>query len=281
MEHSNRIDDEQLLDLLDGRLSGQAREDVMAALRADSEEAVRIVELMANDIALRRLGERMLERDVPQRLGAMLDAARGDLDTIAQQRRPARQASARGPLRKLARPLAASMIFLLGLGLGWYGYDRMVPRLTDNDIAYSDAMTAFSFYIDEPGAPLQFSHEQLDDFLPRVREALGRDLSPPDLAAQGFEFFTARLLPGTGGQAVMYLYQNISDPADRIGIYVWRMRTDGRPAGPLPRDQGQFVSRSWNDDDLGYTLLSTPGDRDFDLLEGDIRNHFMPVLTDG
>ena len=249
MEHGNRIDDEQLLDLLDGCLAGQARADVMEALRADSDEAVRIVELMANDIALRRLSDRMLEREVPQRLSAMIDAA--------------------------------SLLFLIGLGLGWQGNDRLVPRLTDNDIAYSDAMTAFSFYADDPASPVQFSHEQMDAFLPKVREALGRDLSPPDLLAQGFEFFTARLLPGTWGQAVMYLYQNTSDPADRIGIYVWRMRTDGSPAAPLPRDQGQFVSRSWNDQDLGYTLLSTPGERDFELLESDIRNHFTPTTTGG
>ena len=275
MEHGNRIDDAQLLDLLDGRLTGQARADVMEALRADSDEAVRIVELMANDIALRRLSDRMLEREVPERLSAMIDAARGDLETVAQA------SSRRGRLRKMMLPIAASLLFLLGLGLGWQGYDRLVPRLTDDDIAYSDAMTAFSFYVDDPASPIQFSHEQMDAFLPKVREALGRDLSPPDLLAQGFEFFTARLLPGTGGQAVLYLYQNTNDPADRIGIYVWRMRTDGREAAPLTRDQGQFVSRSWNDQDLGYTLLSTPGDRDFELLESDIRNHFMPTMTGG
>jgi len=105
---------------------------------------------------------------------------------------------------------------------------------------------------------------------------MGRDLSPPDLLAQGFEFLAGRLLPGAGGQAVLYLYQNASDPGDRIGIYVWRMRADGHRSAPLPREAGQFVSRSWNDTDLGYTLLSTPRERDFDLLEGDIRKHFDP-----
>lgn len=282
MDPIDRIDDERLQDFLDGRLDRDGHRQMIESLRAQPAEAIRIIELLANDRVLKRLGERMLERDVPAHLSAMIDAARGDLDSMARKRSPLPAASARrGRLHVLRRPLAAAIVFLIGLGLGWYGFDRLVPRLNDSDIAYSDAMTAFSFYTEDPESPIQYSHEQIDQFLPRVREALGRDLAPPDLLEQGFEFFAARLLPGAGGQAVLYLYQNASDPADRIGIYVWRMRTDGQPAAPLPRDTGQIVSRSWNDQDLGYTLLSTPSERDFDVLEGDIRKHFTPPAAAG
>jgi len=276
MEQRDTINDEQFQDFLDGRLDQEARTQVIQALGAQPEQAVRIVELLVNDAALRRLGQAMLEPDVPQHLTAMIEASRGDPGRAAQQHRNSSGPTTPKGQRAYLRPLAASVLFLLGLGLGWYGFDRIVPQLSDSDVAYSDAMTAFSFYVDEPGAPIQYSHAELDTFLPRVREALGRDLSPPDLLAQGFEFLAGRLLPGADGQAVLYLYQNASDPGDRIGIYVWRMRADGHRSTPLPREAGQFVSRSWNDTDLGYTLLSTPRERDFELLEGDIRKHFDP-----
>ena len=266
--------DDPIQDFLDGRLDREARQAVIAGLRAQPEEALRVVELIAGDATLRRLGHATLTDDVPERLTAMVAAAR----RTAQGRPTAKPAARRtGRMPALARPLAACVLLALGLGLGWIGSDRLVPRLNDADLAYSDAMTAFSFYVETPDAPIQYSHEQLDVFLPKVREALGRDLAPPDLLGQGFEFLAARLLPNAGGQAVFYLYQNASDPADRIGIYVWRMRSDGRPTAPLPRQSEQFVSRSWDDGGLGYTLLATPAERDFDLLQGDIRKHFDPI----
>ena len=155
------ISEDQIQDFLDGRLDREASLKVIESLRTHPAEAVRIVELMANDAALRRLGAAMIEREIPRRLTAAIDATRADRDDLAYKRRAAPVAPSRRRLRALARPLAASLLFVFGLGLGWYGSDRLVPRLGDSDLAFSDAMTAFSFYVEEPDAPIQYSHAEL------------------------------------------------------------------------------------------------------------------------
>ena len=256
-------DESRLQDFLDGRLDDSQRAALLGGLAARPSASRRVVQLMANDAALKRSAARMLDEAVPEQLLAAIREPR------VVPLRPRR-----GPLMRRTMDIAAlAAVLVLGLFVGWFAHNRLIPLQDFTQAAYSNALTAFAFHLEDPEYPIEFTRDRMDDLVPYTVAAVGQPISPPDLGARGFDLVGGRLLPVASGRAVMYLYRNRDDTRDRISIYVWRPNgTDNGSA--LADSRYDIVSRTWMRNGIGFTLLALPGQGDIDALATEVRSQF-------
>ncbi len=150
---------------------------------------------------------------------------------------------------------AAVVLLALGAGAGWGLREFGRPSASDSMIAL--AVTAHSLYVKENRHAVEVAADDRDHLVSWLSNRVARPISPPDLAAEGFELVGGRLLPGDydeddAGPAAQLMYQNAAN--DRVTVYI----TAALPGG---RKDREFTSRDnleafyWGNDKITCTVV--------------------------
>ncbi len=120
------------------------------------------------------------------------------------------------PARRLA---AAVALLALGAGSGWFGHALVSGGSWATEPLVAEAVQAHDLYAGESLHPVEVRADgsgQLQDWL---RDRLDRDLTVPDLRADGLTLVGGRLLPAAGGApAGQLMYEDAS--GRRLTLYV-------------------------------------------------------------
>ena len=113
------------------------------------------------------------------------------------------------------------------------------------------AMVAHATYSPEVRHPVEVGADQEAHLVAWLSKRLGTELRVPRLASQGWSLVGGRLLPGDGGPAAMFMYENGN--GQRLTLYVRRDPRSRDTAFRFAQAQG-VSSFYWIDHGLGYAL---------------------------
>lgn len=216
---------------VDGRLDAGRRAEVEAWLAGDAGASLRVAEWRQQKEALHCHFDPVLEETVPLRLrdGAV-------------RRRPAYLA------------LAAAVAWLtIGASAGYLlrgqGTGPGVPAVAG---LARQAALAHAVYAPEVRHPVEVGAEQEAHLVQWLSKRLGVALRAPDLQAAGFRLIGGRLLPGEGGPAAQFMYQDAG--GRRVTLYVrTRVAGSAETAFRYARE-GSVAAFYWVDRSAGYAL---------------------------
>jgi len=237
----DRIDEDDLHALVDGRLPPAEAAELRRRLEADPHQLAAVNAWVAQRDALRR-GFGQLE----------LDATPAPLLAAAERAQTLRD-SARAWTRWAG--MAASVV--LAFGLGWLANDRFRDgaALAQPVQQFArQAAVAHVVYQPEVRHPVEVDASQ-KHLVQWLSKRVGRPLKVPVLTQQGYELMGGRLLPGDNGARAQFMYQN--GAGQRITLYIGAVKAGSPEAretsfrfladGPVP---GFY----WVDQGFGYAI---------------------------
>ena len=252
MDIHQPIDDTTLHAYVDGQLAAAEAAQVACWLQAHPAQAARVLAWQAQRQQLQALHAELLDQPAPPQLLAALQ-----------------------PPRRLWREaLAASVLLVLGVGLGWWSR----PLLDDAaDLAGApsqavptyvrDAALAHVLYTPEKRLPVEVGAEQQQHLVQWLSRRLGAPLRVPVLIEQGWSLVGGRLLPagetppGADPAApapiarAQFMYETRS--GERLTLYVAVAAAHApAPTAFALTQAGDGAQRSfyWTDGALGYAL---------------------------
>lgn len=264
MVERSRISDQDLSDLIDGRLDPEREAAVRRALSEDPPLARHYAVLLEQDSMLRHLGDDILREPVPDSLTEILRKAEPEAGSAAEpdagagsaaepdaEVRPRRWRPSRGPMFAVACALA------LGLVAGWFGRGSLGKSETGLfDAAVEQA--ALSHKLFEVSGP-PFAQSAGSDVLPvaDLPQLFGTPVRAPVLNGSGWTPVGLRTESGSAGNAVHVAYADAD--GDRVTLYVRPLSesADDVPTN-LVKAEGYGVLY-WLDGPLIYALV---GDED-------------------
>jgi anti-sigma factor RsiW len=252
MDINQPIDDTTLHAYVDGQLAASEAAQVALWLKAHPDQAARVLTWQAQRQQLQALHAELLDEAVPPHLLAALH-----------------------PPRRLWREaLAASVLLLLGLGLGWWsrpwldGATGLAVAPANAVPAYvRDAALAHVLYTPEQRHPVEVGAEQQQHLVQWLSRRLGAPLRVPVLTEQGWNLVGGRLLPagetppGADPKApapiarAQFMYETRS--GERLTLYVAVAAAHApAPTAFALTQAGEGAQRSfyWTDGTLGYAL---------------------------
>jgi anti-sigma factor RsiW len=152
---------------------------------------------------------------------------------------------------------AAAAWLVLGSSAGWFANSAIragsgsffnVSTATTND-----AIMAYRTFAVEKAHPVEVRADQEAHLVQWLSRRLGKPLSAPDLASQGFRFMGGRLLPAEQGPAAMFMYDD--DAGTRLTLYV-RAGAAGQEAVFRFARQDEASAFSWIDRELSYVVVA-------------------------
>ncbi len=223
---------------LDGELDAERCAAVQAFLAADPEAAARARSYRRQAALIARVYGPLLDRPVP---AAMVAASA----PAASRPRPG--------WRWLAATAAAALLLLAGgAGSGWWLHGQLRPISAQAQSFVADAMSAHLVYAVEVRHPVEVGASDEAHLLTWLSRRLGRQLTAPDLAAQGFELIGGRLLPASTGPAAQFMYQ---DPSGRrLTLYCRASTEPGETAFRIVH-QGKLTALYWREESIAWALL--------------------------
>ena len=242
------ITDEDLQDYLDDRLSDRRRGEVAEFLAQNPAKSAEIEALRLQDDSLRSLGAEILEEPVPQRLSAVLHAAKEE--AIAAQSRSSGYRVRRSFL--FVEIAAALVIFVLGGVVGWAGHDQLRRGPSEIDLILSNATFAFSTFANDEDHFLNFSPEQDDELMTASERIFNRRISRPDLTELGFSYSGARILPGERRLVGYLLFRD--EAGGRLSITVWPSALPPNPS-IVASQMEDIQARFWLENNLGFAVM--------------------------
>lgn len=224
------VDDDDLQHWVDGRLDPRRRAALDAWLAARPAEAARVAAYRRHNQSLHALFDPMLHEQVPEAL----------------RRRP------RPALRWYYAAVVAWVAF--GALLGWTLRGVQLPLgPPPAATAWTErAAVAHTVYAPEVAHPVEVGAEAQAHLVAWLSKRLGRAVKAPDLAALGYTLMGGRLLPGAGGPAAQFMYEN--GRGGRLTLYV--TAPEGRTGDTTFRYErrGGVGLLYWVDGELGYAL---------------------------
>ncbi|WP_448955515.1 anti-sigma factor family protein [Labrys neptuniae] len=235
------IGEDDLQALVDGRLTPARRLEVETYLTAQPALAANAAAdaAIAQQLRARLAGK--AEEPVPPRLRVA---------NIMAERRRARW-------RHLASAAAAAGFLTIGAAGGWFAntlWSQASPSPSGPALATTrDAITAYRTFVVEKTHPVEVGADQETHLVQWLSRRLGKPLSAPNLAAQGFQLMGGRLLPARNGPAAMFMY---SDQAgNRLTLYA--STGTGNTITGFRFDQENDVSAfAWADRELAYVVTA-------------------------
>jgi len=235
------VSEDDLHAYVDGLLPPARVAEVETWLAAHSDKAAEIALWQRQNEALTALFPPVAAETVPDRLKPRQLA-----------RRP------RGLTLNWPQLAAAALVLLaLGAGAGWAL--RTFERPSESDSLIASAVTAHSLYVKENRHAVEVVAADRDHLVSWLSNRVARPITPPDLAAEGFDLVGGRLLPGDydaddNGPAAQLMYQNAAN--DRVTVYI---------TAALPADGNayQFVTRAnldafyWSNDRITCTVVGS------------------------
>jgi anti-sigma factor RsiW len=139
-----------------------------------------------------------------------------------------------------------------GAGSGWWLHDRLRPISAQEQGFVADAMSAHAIYAVEVRHPVEVGAGDEAHLVTWLSHRLGRSLTAPDLAAQGFDLIGGRLLPASTGPAAQFMYQDAS--GRRLTLYCRASAEAGETAFRVVH-QGKLTALYWRDAGIAWALL--------------------------
>jgi anti-sigma factor RsiW len=273
-EACNRVSDEELHALVDGRLDPVQREALLARLARNPQAHASWQAWQRQRDALRGLHREWLDAEVP---AALADAA---LLASDRQQRAGHWWRWGG--------MAAGV--LCAFGLGWMSRGALGPLVAAEGPTalhaapaggvrefVHQASVAHMVYAPEVRHPVEVSAAQQEHLLQWLSKRLQRPLKVPDLRAEGYELVGGRLLPGSDGARAQFMFQDKAGA--RVTLYLGAMQAQAaspalvaaRPGGPaaLPPtadlresafrffDEGPVPGFYWVEQGFGYALTGS------------------------
>lgn len=267
MPETFKMTDEVVQDYIDGRLDQGERTKFVAHLDENPADAEFVSDLQRQDVLLKKLGSRILDEPVPDRLRAVLNDAR--TPGMAKQA-PATQTAASSPagwFRRFVAPqvITASLVALLvGGACGWYGRGYVLPDpVTMDDIILSNGLDAYRLYGSaDYSNPVEFSGDRLADLTNWLDQSFKANIKPPSLEDQGYSLIGGRILPYASGNYGFFLYEN--QQKARVAVICWPQgkQTTARTA-PRFAPGKDYSSHYWNKNDFGFAVYGQSSNADF------------------
>jgi anti-sigma factor RsiW len=238
------VSEDDLHAYVDGALDAERRGEVEAYLAANPAVAERVRVMSAGRTALRDHFAPVLAEPVPSALNLQR--------MMAEHRRPA-----------AARWRSAAVaVLLLGLGGvgGWFGRSATEPELTGVAALAQEAASNWSVYAADRIRPVEIRASQASDLSNWMKDRLGRDISPPELASSGYRLMGGRVVATPHGPAGLYMYDD--DRGSRIVLLMRQMQAPDENAPMSRRQADKLTTWSWTRGGFGFSLAgSMPGDR--------------------
>ena len=231
-----RMHEEDLHAYVDGCLDGDRRAAVEANLAVDAESASRVGDYVAQNAALHRLFDPVLEEPLP-----------GRFDAPDERRRT-------GSVLWAAAALA---LFVAGGATGWLAHD-VLPRNASAPAAIAPievaewAVTAHALYSPEVRHPVEVAAAEEAHLVAWLTKRLGGQVRAPRLAEAGYSLVGGRLLPSPGGPAAQFMYED--EDGDRLTLYVSSGRHESRETAFRYVRKGPVGAFYWIDGPFGYAL---------------------------
>lgn len=160
----------------------------------------------------------------------------------------------RGPGLRAAA-LAGALI--VGLGAGWFGAAQSYTARIDTLDAQSEqlaltAAAAHRLFAVEVLHPVEVTAAKRDHLNAWLSNRLGGAIHAPELAGTGFSLIGGRLLPGLGGAAAQFMYEDAD--GQRVTLFV--VPGSGAPPEALRFEaEGDLTAVSWSDAHWRYALV--------------------------
>jgi len=237
----DHLSDPRIQDYIDGRLSGRDQAVVAAYLLAHPEEASQVDTLRRQNEALRGIGQEILDEPVPERLRKALYPPKV---VSLESRRP----------RSLGflEAAAAILLFCVGGGLGWFTNSTLHPTAGSDDLALSDAASAYAFYRGQPDFPIEFPPDRNAELVSWITRSFQQEIAPPDLEPLGYHYLGGRLLPSGTNGAGTFMFE--SDSGERVLVFFWPSGAPPKSVINVGRRDGT-ESRFWFGDGFGFAVI--------------------------
>jgi anti-sigma factor RsiW len=152
---------------------------------------------------------------------------------------------------------AAVVVLAVGAGAGWAL--REFERPPESQELIASAVTAHALYVRENRHAVEVAAADRDHLVSWLSNRVARPITPPDLAAEGFDLVGGRLLPGdydagNNGPAAQLMYQNAAN--DRVTVYITAAR-------PSDGNAYQFATREnldafyWSNERITCTVVGS------------------------
>lgn len=231
---------------IDGLLPEARRAEVDAYLASHPAEAERLAAYRAQNEALRRLFDPVLQESVPPRLH--------------RTERPLRSV-------RVQRIAAAAAFAFIGVAAGWTvrGHIDERARLAQSSQSAQatvmasaeaalprQAALAHVVYSPDVRRPVEIGAEQEDQLVAWLSKRIGADVKPPRLSQIGYELIGGRLLPGANGPVAQFMYHDQS--GQRLTLYVSTEHPTSRETGFRFTQEGPVNVFYWIDGRFGYAI---------------------------
>jgi anti-sigma factor RsiW len=234
---SMNVNEDQLHAYVDNALAADERTAVEAHLATHPDDAARVRTYQAQNLALHRLFDPLLQEPHAFTL------ARGN-HARAQRWR---------------QPLALAATLVLGLALGAAGQHWLTPSRQVMPIARQAAL-AHAAYVPEVRHPVEVGAQDEQHLVAWLSKRLAAPLKAPDLQPLGYRLLGGRLLPTTGetGDApvAMLMYENAQ--GRRLSLLARRAAANTDTAFRFSA-QGATQVFYWIDGPFGYALAGDIG----------------------
>lgn len=224
----------------DGELEDEARQDVEQWIKEHPEEQARLKDWQTQRAELKTIFDPVLKERIPRLIKSPL-------------RRAGRMAGAKRRVEWL-RAIAASVLFVLGGGVGW-GLAQLDTGRRDTWPSFAaHAVGAHLVFTADKGRPVEVPGRKRKALLNWVSTRLGKSIDVPDLTKAGFTLLGGRIVPADDRPAAQFMYQNRD--GKRITLFLgWN---------PWKRDvayrywsKGSLGCYFWFDGPLGFALSGT------------------------
>jgi anti-sigma factor RsiW len=235
------ITENDLLAYVDRQLPAPRMAEVEAWLAAHPDKAAEVAHWQRQNEALTALFPPVEPNLIPERLKPRQIATRP-----------------RGVTLNWPQLAAAAVVTLvLGAGGGWALREFERPPESDSLIAL--AVTAHALYVKENRHAVEVAASDRDHLVSWLSNRVERPITPPDLAAEGFNLVGGRLLPGDyddddSGPTAQLMYENAAN--DRVTVYI-------TAALPHEGNAYEFVTREnldafyWSNDRITCTVVGS------------------------
>ncbi len=238
------LSDDDLSSYADRQLRPERIAEVEAALARDAALAARVVEIRAQNAALRDALDGMLALPIPEWL---LQAATP----------PERRAAA---WRRWLMPVfACAATLVLGLSVGWYGRGIQLERGGTPTTFARQAAFTHALYAADARRPVEVWAAEEKGLAIWLTKRLGHPMRVPDLNAVGFSLVGGRLVAGNEKPTGLYMYENADKERLTLQVRKDSKHVDAPASGGSETAFRYAVENGigvfyWIDDDCGYAL---------------------------
>lgn len=258
------VTDDELHAFVDAQLDPARLSAVLAWLRAQPDDAARVLEWQAQRVRLRQ----MLRAIDPGPTPAVLT------DVVMRASRKGR--------RQVPWLQAAAVLMLLTVGVagghywGQVGGPAYAPTVAASPRFVREAVAAHAVFVPETRHPVEVTAADEAHLVQWLSRRLGAPLKVPSLAKYGYRLLGGRLLPGESTPRAQFMFEN--PQGGRVTLYVAVFAPGQAPDATSFRSvrAGDEESFYWIEDRFGFALSAKATGPDMQAMAREIYAQLQP-----